>query len=980
MLDVAVQMVAAGDVTNAVTSNAGNPPGTASAATWSSTGLYLQTRLGAFGAGLLMVTLSNAAPMAIWSFDVGYDLTVPVTPFGEEVPGHRIYYSDSGVPNSWVLITNISTAGTHTSTPGFPGHWQPGSVMYLLFADDNATTNPDGAYQIDNFRVTNVVHGDPTCVAITNHPQNLMAAERARVTFSIMATGLPQHIQWYRSDDGGLNYTPLVEARSNSYTIASAEYPEDNGARFQATVSNSLCVVTSSVAMLTVHPDTNPPVVVRARGELSPDTVVLTFAEAINPMSVSPDNFILFETGTDPAVSLYLTFDAILANGTNITLVTDARDPGKNHSVRILHLEDASLQANVITPTNVPLRQAIQLIGFDTGNEWKYDINSGDRFGTGWEMIGYDDSTWPSGLAGLGFDSSVNAVPIRTQLPYQANSVPVYFRRHFSLPGTNGVVLTLRDVVDDGAVYFINGQEVFRHNVASGPLTFATRSTTGAPDPTPIMGPYTLPATNLLPGDNVMAVAVFQSGAASGDVEMAVELSAEIGPICFCAIRILEQPRSQNPIEGGSFSLTVVVEGAVPLFYQWRKNGTNILGATNATLYFPSAALSDAGSYDVVASNSFSSVTSLVANIVMGDEPLPPPFFLSAVGSTNLTNITLTFSEVLDMASAQAESNYDVQLFIGGGAPTIFSAVLTNGTNVILTTSPRSRSCGSYRVTVTNLTDRTVARQPVTPNMRVLHEEMVILAPDFVHEWHYDQSGVDRSGTGWQAMNYDDTQASWQRGLAGFSSGTAGEEIAPAGFEFRTYSLVRATEGGPVTTYFRTHFFWPSISNGALLKWAGVIDDGAVFYVNGVEAGRIRMTNNPIAFTNTAIAPSPENANVHLAEGPFVLNATNLNAFGDNVLAIEVHQFATNSSDAALSIQLIAEIPFVILPSAPRVEISRNGTTGEITIQWSGCGTLQQTAGEPDHDVFQSWIDVPGNPNPYRFIPIDTGRFFRVRP
>jgi len=979
-LDAAVQTNSAARITATFISSTGNPPGGASQPQWSSSGRYIQTRPAGVVASLVMATLANAASLSIWAFDVQYDLAVPVTPFGEEVPGHRIYYSLSGVPNSWVMITNVSVAGPQAFTIYFPGGWNAGNTMYLLFGDDNATTNPDGAYQIDNFRVANVIHGDPSCVGITVQPQGVTVPERGTATFSLMATGSPQIIQWYRSDDGGVNYLPLSEGRSNSYRIAEAKYPEDNGARFLATVSNSLCMVTSSVATLTVNPDTNPPVVIRARGELSPDTVILTFSEDINPLTVSPDNFILFETGTDPAATPYLTFDATLANGTNINLLTDSREPGKNYSVRVLYLEDTASQANPIVPTNVPIRQLIQLIGFDTDNVWKYDINNGDRFGTGWEMVGYDDSAWPSGLAGLGFDSSNNGVPIRTQLPYQGNSVPVYFRRHFTLPGTNGLVLTLRDVVEDGAVYFLNGQEVFRHNVGPGPLTFTTRAMASQTDPTPIMGPYTLSATNLWPGDNVIAVVVLQTGATSGDIDFAAELSAEISSICSCATRILVQPRSQSPREGESFSLTAVVEGVLPLFYQWRKNGTNIPGATYPTLYFPSAASSDAGAYDVVASNSFSSVTSLVANIVMGD-PWPPPVFLSAIGSTNLTNITLTFSEPLAMASAQSLSNYDVQRFIGGGSLTIFSAVLTNGTNVILATSPRNRSCGSYWVIITNLTDSTAARQSVTPHYNFLREEIVILAPDFIHEWRYDQSGVDRSGTGWQAIHYDDTQAGWAGGPAGFASIAAGQEIAPSGFEFRSFSLNAGISGGPVTTYFRTHFFWPTLAeDGSVLKWAGVVDDGAVFYINGVEAGRIRMTNGTIAFTDFATGASPENSNVHFSEGPFVLNATNLNSFGDNVLAIELHQSATNSPDAALSIQLIAEIGSIILPSPQRMSIRRDANTGEITIQWPGCGTLQQTTGALDQTWFLNWSDVPGNPNPYRFTPTGEGKVFRVRP
>ena len=181
-----------------------------------------------------------------------------------------------------------------------------------------------------------------------------------------------------------------------------------------------------------------------------------------------------------------------------------------------------------LCPKALPAVITVPLIEFDTNNIWRYDINNGDRLGTGWETVGYDDSTWYFGPAGLGLDTSINGVPIRTTLPYMQDSAPSYFRKHFYLPQTNGVILSLRDVVDDGAVYFINGREVFRHNVSPGVLTFATRATMAQQDPTPIQGPFILPATNLVAGDNVMAVLVVQAGSASSDLEFAAELTAII--------------------------------------------------------------------------------------------------------------------------------------------------------------------------------------------------------------------------------------------------------------------------------------------------------------------------------------------------------------------------------------------------------------------------------------------------------------------
>jgi hypothetical protein len=64
-------------------------------------------------------------------------------------------------------------------------------------------------------------------------------------------------------------------------------------------------------------------------------------------------------------------------------------------------------------------------------------------------------------------------------------------------------------------------------------------------------------------------------------------------------------PPSNSVISvGGSVSFTATAVGLPPLTYQWRKNGTNIAGATTTTLSFPMLANST-GVYTLVVSNSY---------------------------------------------------------------------------------------------------------------------------------------------------------------------------------------------------------------------------------------------------------------------------------------------------------------------------------------------------------------------------------------
>jgi len=75
---------------------------------------------------------------------------------------------------------------------------------------------------------------------------------------------------------------------------------------------------------------------------------------------------------------------------------------------------------------------------------------------------------------------------------------------------------------------------------------------------------------------------------------------------------ITQQPQSQTAIAGSTISIAVKTKGTYPAF-QWRFNGSPVSEGTNATLTLNNVSLADAGSYDVIVSNSSGSVTSDVA-------------------------------------------------------------------------------------------------------------------------------------------------------------------------------------------------------------------------------------------------------------------------------------------------------------------------------------------------------------------------------
>jgi hypothetical protein len=73
---------------------------------------------------------------------------------------------------------------------------------------------------------------------------------------------------------------------------------------------------------------------------------------------------------------------------------------------------------------------------------------------------------------------------------------------------------------------------------------------------------------------------------------------------------ITSQPTNRTVVVGQSATFSVTATGTAPLRYQWRFNGTNIVGATNTLVTLNNVQLAQAGNYSVLVSNLVDSVIS----------------------------------------------------------------------------------------------------------------------------------------------------------------------------------------------------------------------------------------------------------------------------------------------------------------------------------------------------------------------------------
>lgn len=106
---------------------------------------------------------------------------------------------------------------------------------------------------------------------------------------------------------------------------------------------------------------------------------------------------------------------------------------------------------------------------------------------------------------------------------------------------------------------------------------------------------------------------------------------------------ITTQPTDQSVPLGGMAQFNITVQGTTPFYYQWRKNGVNIPGATVVPYKILNVQASDAGDYSVVVSNIAGVVTSQTARLTVN---MPPTILVQPQSQTVLIGASVTFRVV----------------------------------------------------------------------------------------------------------------------------------------------------------------------------------------------------------------------------------------------------------------------------------------------------------------------------------------------
>jgi hypothetical protein len=156
----------------------------------------------------LMATLQNNSEAARSFIVIGYDLLInnaAAAVVVEEIPGHAAYFSLTGQPGSWQPIPSVSGIGDPGSMSAVLnlGFWEPGSLLYILWVDDNgsagrsstAGANTEGAFLIDNF----IGFFEVTPVEIVTEPVSQTVLQGTPASLSVEVTGLSPTFRWYKN-------------------------------------------------------------------------------------------------------------------------------------------------------------------------------------------------------------------------------------------------------------------------------------------------------------------------------------------------------------------------------------------------------------------------------------------------------------------------------------------------------------------------------------------------------------------------------------------------------------------------------------------------------------------------------------------------------------------------------------------------------------------------------------------------------------
>ena len=794
--------------------------------------------------------------------------------------------------------------------------------------------------------------------------------------------------QWYFDPPGAPPAAQISGATATSYTLANMD-PSKAGAYFLRSV-NAVGTTDSPAFNVTFDQDTTRPTVVGVSSSVSDLTqLTVTFSEDVIDPSQPPFDPLVFyiEDITDPNNFIGIA-GAGYGSSSNVAILTlnSPRDTAVKYQLVITQSAIQDRFGNALTPDPSVTRITEPIIIQDGLNGYAGTLDTEIRFsapdsaaGGALAVVNSDlqDGT-PVGAVHslLRFDNLIGGGAGQVPLGAQITSAELRIWTDDLTDATTPIRLARMNVTWSEASTWnsmVNGIDQ-TNGVEAGTVdaildgsqddAFDTMNVTAAiqawANGSPNYGWVFLPS-----GNNGWRWATSENTTADRRPRLLVDYTVVAAP---CHIE--SNPTNTTVAEKSPLSLSVLSSGS-DLSYQWYFDPAGapvsfsaIAGATGPTYSVPRAVPSNAGSYYVRVANSVGTACTSATAVVTVNADVLAPHLTSALGNTDQRTISLTFDDTLDPTTANNTATYSLS---GGIA---IAGVLVNGSSVTLTSSAPRAVGQNYTLTITGLRDDAASRNLIVPNPTTTNLSQSVIVMPFCTTWKFDTNGLDL-GTAWQAAGYNDSAWPSAQALLGHedtaTTYTAFGQLGLCTNNMFLWQLTRP-DGSTNITYYLRHTIpaLPYGLSGATVTLRHVIDDGAVFYLNGVDSFRFNMTNNPVTYTDFASA-TPGEGVIRSA------TITNMPCGVPVTIAAELHQVALTSSDVLFGAEIVVTASNFtapcIGPSQLHIVDLGNGT---VRLSWTGSGQLLQSTD------LTNWTPATNQNNPQTFTPVGM-KFYKVQ-
>jgi hypothetical protein len=193
---------------------------------------------------------------------------------------------------------------------------------------------------------------------------------------------------------------------------------------------------------------------------------------------------------------------------------------------------------------------------------WKY-LDNGSNQGTAWRGVGFDDSTWASGPAELGYGNGDEATVVGFGPDSNNKYITTYFRKVINVADVHRVTnVELSLKYDDAGIVYINGTQVLiTAGLVANPAHTAIATASGGNNAFATAN-LSLPASMLVEGPNTIAVEIHQNSITSSDISM--DLRVRVTKTVYAGVLANDTDQDNDPLTavlvtppaGGTFALS----------------------------------------------------------------------------------------------------------------------------------------------------------------------------------------------------------------------------------------------------------------------------------------------------------------------------------------------------------------------------------------------------------------------------------------